>query len=162
MVVGKGLKHESIYKTSRRPSLVSKFAVVAEKSSRKSTPHCENGGCRGCFWGYYSAGTENTISRQPGRVLRPSFMSGGSQELFYDTASRSGIIRFFSPIFLFFSMYPGIKKNNLKYHVLPDLEVKWQYYHHQIRGKCSPEQVLESPYSAWLANASSSRLTNCS
>jgi len=69
---------------------------------------------------------------------------------------------FFPDFFYFFSMYPGIKKNNLKYHVLPDLEVKWQYYHHQIRGKCSPEQVLESPYSAWLANASSSRLTNCS
>ena len=75
-------------------------------------------------------------------------MSGGSQELFYDTASRSGIIRFF----LFFPCVARNKKNNLKYHVLPDLEVKWQYYHHQIWGKCSPEQVLESPYSAWLVD----------
>ena len=41
MVVGMGLKYPTIYKTSRRPSLVSKFAVVAEKSSRKSTPYCE-------------------------------------------------------------------------------------------------------------------------
>ena len=37
----------TIYKASRRPSLVSKFAAVAEKSSRKSALHCENGGCSG-------------------------------------------------------------------------------------------------------------------
>ena len=60
---------------------------------------CENGGCRGCFWGDYNAVTENKISRQPGRVLRPSFGSVGSQELFYDTASRSGIILLFLPMF---------------------------------------------------------------
>ena len=110
------------------------------------------------FWGDYSAGTENEISRQPGRVLTPYFVSGGSQEQFYDIVSRFGIIYFFS----FFPCVCGNKKNNPIYHVFPDPELKWQYYHHQIRGKCSPEQVLESPYSAWLANASSSRLTNCS
>ena len=148
----------TMYKTSRRPSLVSKFAVVAEKSSRMSTLHCENGGAEDV-----SGGT--TVL---GRKIR--FL--GNQDEFQDHLSCQEDLRSCSTtlhqdpassdFFYFFPCVARNKKNNLKYHVLPDLEVKWQYYHHQIRGKCSPEQVLESPYSAWLVNASSSRLTNCS
>ena len=41
----------TIYKTSRHSSLMSRFALVAEKSTWKSSIHCENGGCRGCSGG---------------------------------------------------------------------------------------------------------------
>ena len=148
----------TIYKTSRRPSLVSKFAVVAEKSSRKSTPHCENGGFRGC-----SGGT--TVLGRKMRLL-------GNQDEFQDHLSCQDDLRSCSTTlyqdpassdFFYFSSYLSRnKKKQPEIPCLPDLELKWQYYHHQILGKCSPEQVLESPYSAWLVNASSSRLTNCS
>ena len=150
----------SIYKTSRRPSLVSKFAVprvVAEKSSRKSTLQSENGGCRGCSRGTTVLGRKMRFLGNQDQFQDHLSCQEDLRSCSYDIISSFGIIRFlFSPV------YSGIKKITRNTMCRLDPELKWQYYQHQIRGKCSPEQVLESLYFAWLANASSSRLTNCS
>ena len=94
----------TIYKTSRRPSLVSKFGVVAEKSSRKSTLHCEMVGAEdvlgGLQWwdGKYDFSANRTSFKT---IFRVRTITGAL--LFHCIKIRRRPY-FFPP------MYPGMKK----------------------------------------------------